>query len=1656
MEKAPKSKRTKILAKTENLYGYTKKPAKSKVPDDTKPKKAARTSEITWNSRKTGSERKKTKRGYQNSKNSVFRKRKSVAKEIVKEIPDSGGHEEKYQSQKKKEFFKNMGMLVEIESAQFMSESSQRSGPKSKKQDEKNWNSNSLREKKRDIPRFGRDKGKRGKAQGDDRRGKAEPEQARGNGRTRKAASRVRKQDPVGGNTWNNSERQNLAKSERPKVAEKEHKQSKLLQFGSRKKRDQNRQQKRAPPDLSKSTPTNTVDKIVANLPSPNTRQKKASFKVYKKNAAQLKREELSKKKRMEFHSQQKKEKEKEKNKQAKNKASQRRRNSRGPQNKDKQNRRKYEQGISKGYANKNLDKSGGLRNKGYSSKHNGNMRRKKEKGNDDDTSFGSASGGNRRRPGEHQKKRGKPPRDIDLARGSATERRRPSPQKINPVKTNRANTGKNSKKYRNPYQNKYQIPVFKKKRKIEPRVEKRRTLEQEEGVARDDSWRWEGDSQLPGKDPENRGSGTDSGIGIGDFQEGYLRDQMIPNTNIGQLPQDRVGLTRPGRGMSNPFPQTNNPDSHLMNNEYDHQASRGNPIYEQNRNYPNAHPNDGQDPENDYTNYEIQEINKQQTDEDEDNIESQSCGPSREVNVPRFNTGSARGWDEGEPDMGNFGKLSENLNASPYQSLSNHPVISKSNSEQIVTTKEREKEKRRDFFKKKWGQTPRQTIDYVEGEVGGLMKKTLNSNKGQGPGRSSQNPSRRNGLGRPSGNIIDAKLISQIGQSMNPSRQNERQFNNGYQRQGIEEREQDPFGQKKRSNNQTYENTSQFKKTDLLDPKFDAAIPKLTHMLKSPNNMQASESLDVLIKQKAVDGTADSREIDIRVRKSINMKGLTSELDMIIDGVDSMMISQRSQRTPFQDPGFEERKGVTNLVNLESEGDQQDRKQEEEKEGKKHQSPRKTDRQRADLAKSQTANNQQAPSSWQPTTKRNKMSSPTNLSDMSSDEEVPVPSPEKETPEEHYTPKEYKKGKKESSLEKSSGKMDLLGEPMSLEEARKLKKDLGISGTSQDFQEYLSGNLPEVGTLGESHPFLEGEDLSDNKDKGQNQADFTANGEGRRGVTSTFNRFDYSETGEGGFAARDFDRSRKRDIGDGAERETERDQTNLEKIKEEKRGRQEDRRERERRLKMAEDTAMMTLEFDLSKLTLKEREEIQELENFEEPETDIQDSVNAAPEKIEIENKVMKRISDQTDVETPKDLKEGNKSKSASEKIEEIDELNVSEVTKNLEIKEQDNIEGDTTPIFGKSQIIEKGWKATEHEERLVKSQIISQKKEIINPKFNNSKEKPTQKAKKIRALNPRKIPLYSKKPKKPIKKRFRTPESKDRNNDEILSRPQVLQIAQREKSPIPSFSPKPKETSKLIRSINLSRDSQQWNSKKNSRNPSRKNSSNNSPEKKQPPKKVRTSGMRYSRKLQKKLPPSLTSSLEAKSPRIPSSISASWHSQVSDMRVSLNILSPSSKQKRLNRYARNPVKKEALESEMDKILQSVRNLSKASRSSRERTSSKVSSIEKTKYQLRGTSDKNSPLESKRSRVLKSENNLDRRANKKKNLYFKGRKYTSKFVKQRSHEFNFRPDLSEIQSEASVNLDISIDLEYQMLKCVSCMLYFKQRDLLIHQRNCG
>ena len=173
-------------------------------------------------------------------------------------------------------------------------------------------------------------------------------------------------------------------------------------------------------------------------------------------------------------------------------------------------------------------------------------------------------------------------------------------------------------------------------------------------------------------------------------------------------------------------------------------------------------------------------------------------------------------------------------------------------------------------------------------------------------------------------------------------------------------------------------------------------------------------------------------------------------------------------------------------------------------------------------------------------------------------------------------------------------------------------------------------------------------------------------------------------------------------------------------------------------------------------------------------------------------------------------------------------------------------------------------------------------------------------------------------------------------------------------------------------------------------------------------------------------------------------------------DMRVSLNILSPSSKQKRLNRYARNPVKKEALESEMDKILQSVRNLSKASRSSRERTSSKVSSIEKTRRQLRAASGKNSPLESKRSRVLKSENNLDHRANKKKNLYFKGRKYTSKFVKQRSHEFDYRPDLSEIQSEASVNLDISIDLEYQMLKCVSCMLYFKQRDLLIHQRNCG
>lgn len=76
----------------------------------------------------------------------------------------------------------------------------------------------------------------------------------------------------------------------------------------------------------------------------------------------------------------------------------------------------------------------------------------------------------------------------------------------------------------------------------------------------------------------------------------------------------------------------------------------------------------------------------------------------------------------------------------------------------------------------------------------------------------------------------------------------------------------------------------------DFLDPKFDSAIPKITRIIqgKAPLDLQGSESLEFLLTSNAERPRA----------KMLDVKELTNDMDMIINGIDSMILSRQPQST--------------------------------------------------------------------------------------------------------------------------------------------------------------------------------------------------------------------------------------------------------------------------------------------------------------------------------------------------------------------------------------------------------------------------------------------------------------------------------------------------------------------------------------------------------------------------------------------------------------------------------------------------------------------------------------------------------------------------------------------------------------------------------------
>jgi hypothetical protein len=104
-------------------------------------------------------------------------------------------------------------------------------------------------------------------------------------------------------------------------------------------------------------------------------------------------------------------------------------------------------------------------------------------------------------------------------------------------------------------------------------------------------------------------------------------------------------------------------------------------------------------------------------------------------------------------------------------------------------------------------------------------------------------------------------------------------------------------------------------------------------------------------------------------------------------------------------------------------------------------------------------------------------------------------------------------------------------------------------------------------------------------------------------------------------------------------------------------------------------------------------------------------------------------------------------------------------------------------------------------------------------------------------------------------------------------------------------------------------------------------------------------------------------------------------------------------------------------MNAEMDMILQSVNSMTRTNRSSIDKSPGRHTSID-----------------SKQNRK-KLENSL---RNSRKWYYKKDKK-----------------ELEKKESEKSLTLDMSLDVEYTMVKCKMCFMYFVQKDLAAHAKDC-
>ena len=78
--------------------------------------------------------------------------------------------------------------------------------------------------------------------------------------------------------------------------------------------------------------------------------------------------------------------------------------------------------------------------------------------------------------------------------------------------------------------------------------------------------------------------------------------------------------------------------------------------------------------------------------------------------------------------------------------------------------------------------------------------------------------------------------------------------------------------------------------KEDFLDPKFDSAIPRITRMIqgKGGMNLQGEESLEFLL----------TSNVEKPKAKMLDIKELTNDMDMIINGIDSIILSRQQGQT--------------------------------------------------------------------------------------------------------------------------------------------------------------------------------------------------------------------------------------------------------------------------------------------------------------------------------------------------------------------------------------------------------------------------------------------------------------------------------------------------------------------------------------------------------------------------------------------------------------------------------------------------------------------------------------------------------------------------------------------------------------------------------------